>query len=373
MLGNNSSYSGTGITDGPLKGISLRNNYLTLDQVNNLRVRTVEFFPGGIINSGKLTLGNNDSTVSTVSFAFSEGHTFHGGFDSPPVFELGTGGQTLHYSDGSVTGMSAFTTGAEINPDRTIVDFTYRGASTPPVDTTLTLTGGDITINGTLNLPEGVILTGANKIIHKGAVTRQNGHVDGTIVRPFTATGPYTFHVGQNGYSPVTLDVSNLGGTPPSLSVTAVDATLPGLLPATSVSRYWKLRETGFMSGKLAFTYTDSDIRGSEANYRLARTEFGQPSFPPGCTLFPDLNTFETPANISFINGDWGGGAQLDPGPVSVSGNVTTAGGQPIRNATLTISGRQPCLHPLRSRPVISARIALPACRRAKPTLSVST
>jgi hypothetical protein len=93
------------------------------------------------------------------------------------------------------------------------------------------------------------------------------------------------------------------------------------------------------MTGTLSFTYHDSDIRGSEANYRLARTEFGPPSFPPGCILFPDLNTFTTPSNISFINGDWGIGAQLDPSPVSISGNVTTAGGQPIRNARLTISG----------------------------------
>jgi hypothetical protein len=335
--GNYPIYSGTGTTDGPLTGLYIRGNFLTLAQENNLRVRSVAFSPGGIINSGKLTLGNNDAMVSSVSFGFLEGDVMRG-FDSPPIFELGTGGQTVSYSDNSVTGIPQ-TTGVEINPARTLVDFTYRGASTPPVDTTLILTGGDITVNENLNLAEGIILTGANRIIHAGTVTRQNGYVDGTIVRPFTTTGPYTFHVGQNGYSPVRLDVSNLGGSPPSLSVTAVDATLSGLLPATSVSRYWKLRETGFMTGSLAFTYHDSDIRGSEANYRLARTEFGTPSFPPGCILFPDQNTFYTPSNISFINGDWGIGAQLDPSPVSVSGNVTTAGGQPIRNATLTISG----------------------------------
>lgn len=335
--GNNPIYSGTGTTDGPVTSLSIRGNFLTLAQENNLRVRSILFSPGGLINSGKLTLGNNDATVSSVSFGFAEGDVQRG-FDSSPVFDLGTGGQSVSYSDNSATGVT-LATGLEINPARTLVNFTYRGTGIPVVDTTLTLIGGDITVNGTLNLPEGIILTGANKIIHIGAVSRQNGYVDGTIVRPFTANGPYTFHVGQNGYSPVTLNVSNLGGTPPSLSVTAVDATLPGLLPVTSVSRYWKLRETGFMTGTLSFTYHDSDVRGSEVDYRLARTEFGTPSFPPGCILFPDLNTATTPADISFINGDWGIGAQLDPSPVSVSGNVTTAGGQPIRNASLTISG----------------------------------
>lgn len=339
MGGNNVSYSGNGVTDGPVRGISLGVNYLTLNQVNNLRVRNVELGGAGVINSGKLTLGNNDSTISTVSWGVATGYPVRG-FDSPPVFELGTGGQSVSYSDNTSTpGGSPLTTGYEINPDRTLVNFSYRGSSFALVDSALTLTGGDITVNGNLNLIEDVILAGNNKIIHKGAANRQNGHVEGTIVRPFTVTGPYTFHVGKNGYSPVTIDVTDLGATPPSLAVTAVDATLPALLPATSVSRYWKLEETGFMAGKLSFTYRDSDIRGNEADYRLARTEAGSTSFPPGCILFPDLNTFNTPENITFINGDWGIGAQLDPGPVSISGSVTTSGGQPIRNATLTLTG----------------------------------
>lgn len=339
MAGDEVSYSGNGVTDGPIPGLNLNVNYLTLEQANNLRVRSINLGGTGVINSGKLTLGNNDSIVSTVTWGVATGYPVRG-FDSPPVFELGTGGQSVSYSDNSpMTGGIPLTTGFEINPDRALVNFGYRGSSFALVESTLTLTGGDIIVNGNLNLTEDIIQAGDNKIIHKGAVNRQNGHVEGTIVRPFASTGQYIFHVGKNGYSPVTIDVSDLGPTPPSLAVTAVDTTLPGLLPATSVTRYWKLQETGFMTGKLAFTYLDSDIRGSEANYRLARTEAGTPSFPPGCILFPDLNTFYTPANITFINGDWGIGAQLDPGPVSISGTVTTSGGQSIANATLSLSG----------------------------------
>jgi hypothetical protein len=58
-----------------------------------------------------------------------------------------------------------------------------------------------------------------------------------------------------------------------------------------------------------------------------------------GSVPLPNSNTVSTMAGIVDFTGNWGIGEQLDPGPVSISGSVTTAGGQPIRNATLTISG----------------------------------
>ena len=49
--------------------------------------------------------------------------------------------------------------------------------------------------------------------------------------------------------------------------------------------------------------------------------------------------TVVTPGGLTDFTGNWGIGEQLDPGPVSISGSVTTSGGQPIRNATLTLTG----------------------------------
>jgi protocatechuate 3,4-dioxygenase beta subunit len=46
-----------------------------------------------------------------------------------------------------------------------------------------------------------------------------------------------------------------------------------------------------------------------------------------------------TTTDIDQLTGNWGLGAALAPTSVSISGSVTTSTGQPIRNATVTISG----------------------------------
>jgi hypothetical protein len=330
FMGSHPIYSGQGTIDGLVNDLALRCITLTMDSTHGIRARQISFNSSFLINSGQVTLGNNDDIVSSVGF-FDSGAT-PGGFDSPPVFDLGTGGQFVTYG-------SRFTrtTGFEINPDRKLKTLNLYSPSQPPC--AVTLSGGDLTVTN-LFLSFGTLCTGPNKIIHQGGSNiRDGGYIDGTVVRSFTAPGIYTFYVGENGYSPVTVNVSALGANPSYLSVKPVDTTLPGLLPANSASRYWKLEETGDITAGLVFAYIDADVRGSEPNYSLWRSTGGPPVMVGGSVPLPDSNTVSSQAGVTQFTGDWGIGEQLDPGPVSISGSVTTSGGQPIRNATLTITG----------------------------------
>jgi hypothetical protein len=330
--GMDQTYSGTGGFDNAVYAMGLGCRTLTLNSVNNMRVRRIQFQGScRVINSGNLTLGNNDDLGASV--AFWENAALAAGFDSPPGFETGTGGLSVSYRN-----FTPRTTGFEIGPDRTLKLLTLFGPSMNTYPCGLTVAGGDLTITD-LSLANSIICAGPNRIYHKGTVDRLNGYINGTVVREFTGPGTYTFPVGQNGYSPVKVNASAIGTIPSYLSVRPVDTTLPGLLPAKSASRYWQLVETGDITASVGFTYADADVRSSEANYALWRSTGGLPVMIGGSVPLPDSNTVSSQAGVTQFTGDWGIGEQLDPGPVSISGSVTTSGGQPIRNATLTISG----------------------------------
>ena len=329
----NQTYSGSGALVGPLEYLTVDCESLTLNSVNNLRTRIVFFYGRGrMINSGNLTIGNDDSIPSDVFLGSEAPVSPAQGFDSSPVFELGTGGVNVTYYNSPAT--LPRRTGPEINPLRRVRNLV---SSAPSGSVGLIIEGGDLTVEGNLNLGNSIIDTGNNTIIPTGNITRQTGYVIGTMKRRVDAAGAYTFPVGLNGYSPVTANIASFGPQTPYLTVTVVDAPLPGLLPATSVSRHWKIGQLGDLSGRLTFTYLDADIRGIETEYKLWYSGASSPVIVAG-SHDPAANFFVSPL-AAFLGGAWGIGSQLDPGPVSISGSVTTAGGQPIRNAALTISG----------------------------------
>jgi hypothetical protein len=194
---------------------------------------------------------------------------------------------------------------------------------------------------------DGIVKTGTSRLLHYGQLDASSGGwVDGTLVRKFpnvvNGMNPYNFRVGSGGlYSPVYF-VPNASAPftdPTYIAVTAIDTTMPGLLPATSATRYWKLEEFGNITAQLSFQYAGADIRGDEENYKLWYNSGSGPAVVPGFMREPSFNFITTPLGITNFTGDWGIGEQLDPGPVSISGTVTTSGGQPIRNATVTITG----------------------------------
>jgi Carboxypeptidase regulatory-like domain len=335
ILGNGTSledivYSGTGITS-IMTRLTTWCRTLTLNQTNNMRVRNLSVDAGDISNANKLTIGNNDSTLNTITFGVPGTLPPSGTLDTSPVFELGTGGQSLAYV-GPVAGI-ARSTGPEINPDRSLVELNYDDNGS------LVLTGGDLTVTNLLKLTRGELATGSNKVILTNGFTRTAGYINGAVRWRIANTGLFTFPVGQpNAYTPAAAAVSAVNVNPSFLTVNTVDATLPGLLPAASASRYWHLEHTGGLVATLAFTYANSDVNGVESNYALWQSSGGAPVQVAGGTVNTGTNTVTGPPAISALNGDWGIGAQ-DAGPVTISGSVTTANGAGIRNAIVTLSG----------------------------------
>ncbi len=304
---------------------------------NNAILRRINLFTGGTTGSGKLTLGAGDAVVNIIQVGNATTATAAGSFDVPLTFNLGTGGQTIFYLRETGTR----TTGNEVNPARTLVGLRYDDNG---VGKTLTIAGGNLLATGALELVNGVILTGANILTHNGAATRTLGHVDGTLNRSYTATGVYTYHVGQGGYSPVLANVSALTTNPSQLSVQPFDATLGGFSPAQSISRNWLLTEVGDLTADISLTYLVADENGNEADYRVWRRD--------GAGLATDLcgaPCVNTGTNVAgpavgvTAFGRFTAAEALTPtaAAADISGRILTAGGLPISNVRVILSGGQ--------------------------------
>jgi hypothetical protein len=278
--------------------------------------------------------------VNNIQFGNTTTPTDAGVFDTSPVFDLGTGGLNISY----LRTVQPRTIGAEIPATRTLNNLTHDNNDPTHV---LTLSGGDLTVGGTLALTNGVIRTGppasmggGNTLIHTGAtVTRTTGFVEGRLARRFSATGSYTFHVGKGAYSPVLAAVTALGETPSMLAAEAFDAVPSGFDPARTASRYWSLDETGDLTANLTFTVPAADVNGNSADYRVYR------GFTNLCAASPCYNVGANTAGP--INGVtefslWSVGELQEPSlPASATivGRALRANGSPIQYATITLSG----------------------------------
>ena len=331
--GSNPVYSGSGVWSGIATRVDMWCDSLTLDPaVNNIRIRYIQVQRGNVINAYKLTFGYNDNVPSKVAFGAIFSAPPSGTFDSAPVFNLGTGGQILEYAGTSLG--AGRNMGPELNPARTLVALNYHHGGP------LTITGGDLTITGQLALG-GPIHNGSNTIILNGTYGRTAGYIAGAFRRRIGQTGTFEFPVGLNAPYPstVTVAVSALGTNPSYLTAIPVSDTMPGLLPASSITRYWKFIEEGNITATMTFQYLVEDIRGTEPNYKLWTNAGGPLAIVPGHILNTTDHYSRTPPGITNFTGNWGIGEQAETAPISISGTVTMFGGQPIANALLTLSG----------------------------------
>jgi hypothetical protein len=334
------TYSGSGTTT-ILVGVGSVD--LTIDNPAGLTIdpgagafitQRVNFFRGGITNSNKITLGNGGTTVGVLQYGLAASVNTAGNFDVPPVFNIGSGGQILLYAQEG-TGR---TTGTEIPVSRTVFSMTENNTNG------LTIAGGDLTVTGAMTMTNGVIQTGANTLIHNGAVTRTGGHVDGNLRHDYTAVGTYIFHVGQGAYTPLTANVTTLTTNPSSLTARSFDSTLAGFSPTQSLSRNWSLEETGDLTATLTFVYDvdANDVNGTEANYRIWKREAngtatdmcGAPCVTPG------TNTLGPLAGVTSFS-RWTGAEAITPtaAEANISGRIMTASGMPIANVKVVLNG----------------------------------
>jgi hypothetical protein len=318
----NVTYSGTGSFSGPINQFLVGAASLTLDaSVGSIRARVIQVKTANIVNAGGLTLGLDDALPSTIQM---EGTA---AFDSSPVFDLGTGGQRLIYTNTGIRTM-----GPELNPSRELVEL-----RNGPTSDTLTITGGDLTLNGPLSIT-GVIDTEANKINHLSGTAERSapGYIKGTLVRKFTASNQvYSFFVGDNHYARVVVTATSLTTNPSFVTVTPRDSTLAGLPPATSASFSWDLLQTGTMTSRLELNYDDLDVNGTES-YKMWRSTAHLPQLVPNSTGNSSLNSVLA-NGITNLNGSFGVGQSL--APISISGTVMASNGVGIRNAIVTLSG----------------------------------
>jgi hypothetical protein len=276
---------------------------VVLNQTNQIITLRTILFTGDVTNSNKITLGDGGTATGVVQIGNTTTPTDAGVFDAPFDFNVGTGGQILIY----LRVVDPRSTGLEINPSRTLTNLTYDDNA---VDRSLSLTGGDLTVSSALTLTNGIIATADNILEHNGAAARTNGYVNGNLRRFFTVSGAYTYHVGQNGYSPLAATITSLspplGGSTGSLLVRANDMTLAGLDTATSVSRNWFLTESGNLTADLAFTYRDEDVSGSEADYRVFKLDGG--ALTNECSGGPCVDEMTNTATVTGVTGfsSWG-------------------------------------------------------------------
>ncbi len=318
-------YTGSGVVTAPLTTLAFQSTQgFTIDPASpNIVANAVRLFIGNVINSNKITVGNGGTTTAVVQIGNTTTPTAAGTFDQPLTFNPGTGGITISY----LRTTTSRTTGGEIPTTRTITTLSYD--DNDPAHT-LTIAGGDLTVTGALTLTNGVILTGANSLIHNGAAARTTGFVAGNLSRSYTATGAYTYFVGDNTgtpeFSPLTANVTALGTNPSALTVSVTDTFLPGLDPSQSASRYWTLTEAGNLTTDLTFNYVDADVVGTEANYKLFKREMGSNTLVPS-TINTGLNTVTATGITDFS--DWGiGNLATTAAAATIGGRVTTQLGQ---------------------------------------------
>lgn len=215
--------------------------------------------------------------------------------------------------------------------------------------------GGNATVLGTLTL-SGILNTGANTLLIDCGGTVSGGGVTNFIIgnerKNFCAPQSFTYNVGTttnnltsgpeavsaSGYSPVTANVTAVGTNPSSLTVSDTDAFLDGSNMTNSASRFWTLTETGAITANLSFTYTDADVVGTEATYKVLRRENNVTTQLSGSNNAA-TNT-ETIAGVTEFS-QWAVGTV--PGAptaalVNVSGRATTTNGRGIRNVRIEMT-----------------------------------
>jgi hypothetical protein len=202
---------------------------------------------------------------------------------------------------------------------------------------------GNTTVTGLLTLTNGVLTTGAGNTLTvdtAGTTARTSGYVTGNLRKNYAGPGAFIFMVGTaSGYAPVDSNVTAGAG---NLTVTPVQGTMPPLIAATALSRYWTLAGSGITSN-IVFHYNQSDVNGNENNYRIHRKNgINTIALANVC---PSVSCVDTVANTGTLSGlttfsDWTLAEFAPPtaANASVGGRVTGPDGNAVGRATVIMT-----------------------------------
>jgi fibronectin-binding autotransporter adhesin len=242
------------------------------------------------VSYGNLILSG--SSTKTVSAGFTVLNNFS---QSSGTFNGGSFTHTLK-GNWTMTGGTFTNTGTTVllngTTDQTIKstgafnNLTINKASASVYDST------DVTVNGTLTLTSGNIITRANKQIigAAGSVSRTSGHIIGNLQKNVAlGATSRTFEIGDaTGYTPLTIGFGNV-----TLAGELVASTTAGdhsdiansqINPSKSVNRFWTYTNSGivFNSYTLTLTFLPGDVDGgaSTSDFIIANNSGGTWSFP---------------------------------------------------------------------------------------------
>jgi HYDIN/CFA65/VesB family protein/type IX secretion system substrate protein len=147
-----------------------------------------------------------------------------------------------------------------------------------------------VTVNGTLTLTKGLLVTGSNVVFVPvaGTVSRTSGYVAGTLRKGIAAGSGIakTFEIGDTaGYTPVSLNFNTVT-TPGTLTAFTTGGDHPqvgtsGLQVAKTVNRYYTLTNSGIVFGQYsaAFDYVAGDIDGGANPNNFVVAKYDSPNW----------------------------------------------------------------------------------------------
>ncbi len=146
----------------------------------------------------------------------------------------------------------------------------------------LTLSDAGITVNGTLDLANGILTTGANTATlgSSGSITNASSskYVNGKLAQTFSSAVSKVFPIGKGGnYRPLTFNYTAVTGTS-VVTAEQTESAMTGTLPANTVllttGRYWTISQTG---GTALQYYVTLDAAGYTASntVKLLKSDAG--------------------------------------------------------------------------------------------------
>ncbi|HEY0160346.1 MAG TPA: hypothetical protein VGF28_23875, partial [Thermoanaerobaculia bacterium] len=304
--------------------------------------------------SGSVLLGDTvnvsgDFSLQSGSFSLGSDLLDVGGnfsTDTGTTFGMSSGNLNV---DGDLTTDGTITTGTgTLTIDGTSALQTWSG-SAPPTIHNLTVSrssgklalGLDVTVNGFLDLDDGLVDTGNNKLALTNGLNliHSNGMVEGQLDITHASAGTQLYPMGTAayGYSPATVTVSSAGQLP--VTVTGIAHTANTSAGSDILNTYWTLG-AGTISGNvdLTFQWPNPAVNGNELTYVLARYD-GSAWSTPGGTIDTANNTI-VKTGVTSYTGDWTVAA-----PASVSSlaelEITTDGtAEPGVTESITITAK---------------------------------
>ena len=198
---------------------------------------------------------------------------------------LDIGATSLNYSGSSITRNTG-----DLDADAGNLEFSNTAALTLPASVikngiinNLTLNGSGgvtlgqaITVNTSIAMTAGLLNIGNNNLTLEGSISGTPGASSyiattgtGSLRKKFTATGSFTYPIGDGAYTPLTLNFT--GGT---FSSAYASVRTDNVKHGSNISsnhylkRHWVVNQTGISSFNCNVTciYTDADIEGTEGN-----------------------------------------------------------------------------------------------------------